>query len=36
MTAKETKHHTVDEIDDLQQSEREKAAVTAAIVLPTR
>jgi len=36
MTAKETKNHTMDEIDDLQQSDREKAAVTASIVLPTR
>ncbi|WP_456286882.1 MHS family MFS transporter [Microbacterium sp. JZ70] len=33
-TAKETRGHTLDEIDDLQQSEREKEVVTAAIVLP--
>ncbi|GAA4783468.1 MFS transporter [Microbacterium gilvum] len=33
-TAKETRDYTVDELDDLQQSEHEKAAVTAAIVLP--
>lgn len=35
LTTKETAKYTLDEIDDLQQSEREKDAVTAAIVLPT-
>lgn len=34
MTAKETAHHTLDEIDDLQQTDREKDAVTASIILP--
>jgi len=34
LTAKETRSYTLAEIDDLQQSEREKAAVTAATVLP--
>ena len=32
VTAKETARRTLDEIDDLQQSDREKAAVAAATV----
>ena len=34
LTAKETRKYTLDELDDIQQSEREKEVVTAAIVLP--
>lgn len=34
LTAKETHRRTLDEIDELQQSEREREAVSAAIVLP--
>ncbi|MTE23331.1 MFS transporter [Microbacterium sp. ZXX196] len=34
LTARETRGYTIDEIDDLQQSEHEKEVVTAAIVLP--
>jgi len=34
LTAKETRSYTLDEIDDLQQSDREKDAVTASILLP--
>jgi hypothetical protein len=35
LTAKETGKYTLKELDDVQQSEREKAAVTAAIEIPT-
>ncbi|MDQ4215160.1 MFS transporter [Microbacterium capsulatum] len=35
LTAKETRRYTLDEIDELQQSEREREVVTAAIELPT-
>lgn len=34
LTARETRRHTLDEIDDLQQNQREKDTVTAAIVVP--
>jgi MFS family permease len=34
LTAKETRKYTLEELDDVQQSEHEKAAVTAATVLP--
>jgi MFS family permease len=34
LTAKETRTYTLDELDDVQQSEHEKAAVTAATELP--
>ncbi|WP_336853683.1 MFS transporter [Sinomonas albida] len=36
LTAKETGKYTLKELDDVQQSEQEKAVVTAAIALPTR
>ncbi len=36
LTAKETYRHTVEEIDDLQQSELEKETVTASILLPSK
>jgi len=36
LTAKETHTYTVDEIDDLQQSQLEKDTVTAAIVVPAQ
>ena len=35
LTEKETSRYTLAELDDVQQTEREKAAVTAATVLPT-
>lgn len=35
LTAKETGKYTLKELDDVQQSEQEKAVVTAAIALPT-
>lgn len=34
LTAKETRRYTLDELDDLQQSEHEKEVVTASILLP--
>ena len=34
LTAKETRKYTLDEIDEVKQSEREKAAVAAATVVP--
>jgi MFS family permease len=34
LTARETRKYTLDQLDDVQQSEREKEAVTASIVLP--
>ena len=34
LTAKETRKYTLDELDDVQQSDHEKQVVTAAIVLP--
>lgn len=36
LTAKETRKYTLKELDDVQQSEREKAVVTAATALPSR
>ncbi|MGB4777242.1 MFS transporter [Microbacterium sp.] len=36
LTAKETRRYTLDELDDVQQTEREKEVVTAAIVLPQK
>ncbi|KHL04051.1 MFS transporter [Sinomonas humi] len=36
LTAKETRKYTLKDLDEVHQSEREKAAVTAAIELPTR
>ena len=36
LTAKETRKYTLKEVDDLQQTEREKAAVTAATTIPVR
>ncbi|MCH6468677.1 MFS transporter [Sinomonas terrae] len=36
LTAKETRKYTLKELDDVQQSEREKAVITAAIGLPAR
>lgn len=35
LTAKETRKYTLKELDEVQQSEREKAAVTAATAIPT-
>ncbi|GAB3609985.1 MFS transporter [Humibacter ginsengiterrae] len=35
LMAKETRKYTLDELDEVQQSEHERAAVTAATVLPT-
>ncbi len=34
LTAKETRKYTLDEIDEVKQSDREKAAVAAATVVP--
>ena len=34
-TAKETRQYTLDEIDDVKQSDKEKAVVAAATVVPT-
>ncbi|MCH6470160.1 MFS transporter [Sinomonas terrae] len=36
LTGKETRKYTLKELDEVQQSEREKAVITAAIELPTR
>lgn len=36
LTAKETRKYTLKELDDVQQSEREKVAVTAATAVPVR
>ncbi|QNE36745.1 MFS transporter [Leifsonia shinshuensis] len=36
LTAKETRKYTLKEVDELQQTEREKDAVTAATAIPTR